>query len=333
MVIFFKKLVLSLFRILVALAIIFAVAAGVYWLWQPGGKMVSRSDDNAIWLGHGWLGDDAWFARNHRNRDDFRSADNINAILAQLKNNHIHTVYPHLCPADRAGNLAGWDDSQVERFLDAAEAAGVKVIPWVGGVLDESARIADPAWVAGFVTSVETLLQKHPRLAGVQVNIEPLPSGNGDFLRLLDQLRSALGGKILSVAAYPPPTIWHRVPEVHWELAYLRQVAARSDQLAVMMYDTAIPLAKCYTKLMRDWTLELQTAVGGLPCKVYLGLPAYEDAGVGYHHPAVENLVSALAGVRSVPWSKNIAGCAIYSEWVMTPEKWQVWRDGLGVRP
>ena len=49
---------------------------------------------------------------------------------------------------------------------------------------------------------------------------------------------------VLSVAAYPPPTKWHRFPDVHWHGSYMHKVADRCDQLAVMMYDTAIPLEK-----------------------------------------------------------------------------------------
>jgi hypothetical protein len=37
-------------------------------------------------------------------------------------------------------------------------------------------------WRERFRTSVHSLLTKHPRLAGVHINIEPLRSGDPDFL-------------------------------------------------------------------------------------------------------------------------------------------------------
>jgi D-methionine transport system ATP-binding protein len=62
-----------------------------------------------------------------------------------------------------------------------------------------------------------------------------MPSGDSDFLKLLDAIRAVLPkGKLLSIAAYPPPTRWHPFPEVHWEQNYFREVAKRCDQVAVM---------------------------------------------------------------------------------------------------
>ncbi len=248
--------------------------------------------------------------------------------MRQLKARRIHYVYPHLCPAQPRGEIPDHDDAQIGVFLDAAEKYDIQVIPWIGGVLDESARIHDPTWRKSFCAAVAKLLKNHPRLAGVQVNVEPLPDGDAAFLELLAELKQVLPGKILSVAAYPPPTVWHPFPNVHWNPEYLRKVAERADQMCVMMYDTALRYEKFYVALMRSWSRELTEAVSGTRCELLFGLPAYDDAGVGYHDPKVENLSSALSGCaagldgRSV---KNFAGFAIYCEWEMNPEKWSVW--------
>jgi spore germination protein YaaH len=188
------------------------------------------------------------------------------------------------------------------------------------------------AWRAGFCRSARKLLDDYPGLAGVHVNIEPCPSGNAGFLRLLEELRAALPkGKILSVAAYPPPTVWHRFPEVHWEEPYFREVAARADQLAVMMYDTSLRKQKPYRHLMAGWTREVLAWSGGT--KVLLGLPAYDDAGSGYHHPDVENLRNALLGVHgglgasaAADLPANYQGVALYSEWEMDEAEWAWYR-------
>ncbi len=325
-----KKLGKSLLRIATALAIALGVPALLYHLWSPGtvnaqGKFDQKQ--NAIWLGHGWLGDDLWFLRNSRNFDDFRSKGKIAELMRQLKSQHIRFVYPHLCPAQFHGPIAPYDSDQVERFLDEAEVAGIAVIPWIGGVFEESARIGNPRWRSGFVASVKELLEKHPRLAGVQINIEPLPTGNSAFLSLLDELRPVLKKRILGVAAYPPPTRWHPHSNVHWELPYLAEVAKRSDQMAVMMYDTTIKLEKFYIRLMCQWTRELQSTLEGYNCQLLLGVPAYEDADSGYHHPRAENLASSLAGIQAAEPDGNYIGCAIYCGWEMTPEKWHIWRS------
>ena len=65
----------------------------------------------------------------------------------------------------------------------------------------------------------------------MHINIEPLRSGDPDFLELLDQLRSELPqGTILSMAACPPPTVWYPFWDVHWDRLYFPEAARRADQ-------------------------------------------------------------------------------------------------------
>ena len=160
----------------------------------------------------------------------------------------------------------------------------------------------------------------------MQINIEPMPSGSADLLRLLDELRPVMAQRTLSVAAYPPPTMWHRFSDLHWDLSYLNRVARHCDQLAIMMYETAIPLEKFYVGLMTDWTRQSVGAVRATGCELLLGIPAYEDADVGYHHPRVENINSALRGISASGRKNGIGGIAIYCEWEMDENKWQSWR-------
>ena len=253
-----KKIGKSILRITAALAIIFGIPALCYWLWNPGKEEpFTGLKDNAVWIGHGWLGDDGWFKRNKRNKENFCSEEKITQLFKKLTDNKISIVYPHLCPAQFDGKIAPYDDRQVKLFLDLAKKYQIRVIPWVGGILYESARPGDKKWKKNFFASIRELFEKHPHMAGIQINIEPMPSYDREFLQLLEEIRSVTGNKILSVAAYPPPTKWHQYPNVHWERYYLHQVANRCDHLAVMMYDTAIPLEKFYINLMIDWTRTL----------------------------------------------------------------------------
>jgi hypothetical protein len=200
-------------------------------------------------------------------------------------------------------------------------------MPWVGGVLGKQVFLESPQWRRTFVNSIQNLLRTYPEFAGVHLNIEPLPSGNRDFLKLLNELRGSLPeGKILSVAAYPPPTLWHWYSEVHWKKAYFEEVSRQADQMAVKMYDTALPLVKAYQYLMASWTREVLAWAG--TTEVLLGVPVYDDAGVGYHDPKVENLKNALmgihAGLSSLPnLPKNYRGIALYCEWEMDENEWE----------
>jgi hypothetical protein len=330
---FFRNLMRPPWRTIVAGALLLAALWLGFWLWTPGLDVRDGCHDrgrNGLWLGHGWLGGDEWFIRNAKTNEiaRFRDPRRIKELAARLRQHHITDVFPHLCPAEPDGMLPPVDAAQVERFLDAFE--GLRVIPWIGGPNGSSARLHKPEWRAAFAANVRNLLAAHPRLAGVQINVEPLASGETNFLVLLEELRAVLlPGKLLSIAAYPPPTWWHPYPDVHWDETYFREVARRSDQLAVMMYDAGQRIPKTYQRLMADWTREVLAWSEGKP--VLLGVPTYDDAGAGYHDPRVENLTNALLGIhrglsrQTLP--ANYQGVAIYCEWETSEAEWAYWRE------
>ncbi|GEM_PF-226396 len=299
-------------------------------LWQPGLDIRDGSHDrkqNGIWLSHGWLGHDSWFANGTTHPSRFRDPDRIRELRDLLRQNHIKDVFPHLCPADENGIIPPVDAAQTERFLDEFEK--FRVMPWAGGPNGSHVRLGDPNWTAAFRAGISNLFVAHPRFAGVHVNVEPLPSGDTRFLTFLTELRSALPPKkLLSVAAYPPPTRWHPFPDVHWDENFFREVAWRVDQLAVMMYDTGVKNPKFYTKLMNDWTVEVLDWSGGKP--VLLGIPTYWDADSGYHDPKAENMESALGGIHRAlserPFHRSYQGVAIYCEWETDAAEWEFWR-------
>ena len=322
-------------RLAVCLAVCLGLPLLAYALWTPGvastGGKFDRSR-NGLWLAHGWMGDDAWFARNKRNPADYDTPSARDRLRATCADNGIAYVFPHLCPATPLGRLPAHDSARIESLLDTLP--DTRVLPWVGGVRGEHCPVESPVWRAAFVADCADLLHRHPRLAGLHLNVEPMPDGNAAFLALLDELKRALGDdKILSVAAYPPPTRWHPHPEVHWGEAYYREVDRRADQLAPMMYDTSVPLEKIYTRLVSAWTEEVATWTNH--SELLLGVPAYEDAGVVYHHPRVENLESALRGVNAAlprlnsQQAARVSGVAIYADWTTSADEWTLFQRGF----
>lgn len=304
-----------------------------YWAWTPGLEVRDGRHDqqqNGIWIGHGWLGADEWFLTNNKTNEfsKYRSPESLAGLAALLHSNHITDVFPHLCPTALTGSLPAMDHAQTERFLDALSES--RVMPWVGGPNGGNVRLKDKNWRKKFTGEIAALFERHPRFAGVHLNVEPLASGDTDFLSLLDEVRSALPkGKLLSIAAYPPPTRWHPYEDVHWNEDYFREVSKRSDQLAVMMYDTALRIPKLYQRLMANWTVELLVWSEGKP--VLLGVPTYSDEGVGYHHPDVENLSNALLGIhRGLSRDRsgsNYQGVAIYCHWETDSNEWKNFRE------
>ncbi len=314
------------------LVVLAAVGLG-YFGWRPGLDLRDGRFDrkaNGIWLSHVWLGDDAWFLRNGKSNQlaEIRRPETAANLVRRLKAHHITDLFPHLCPINPDGSLPPHDRERTEAFLDAT--TGLRVLPWVGGPYGSAARLHKAEWRSQFARSLRLLLEQHPRFAGIQVNVEPLTSGDRDFLALLDSLRTNLPpGKLLSVAAYPPPTRWQPSLEVHWEESFFREVARRCDQLAVMMYDVGQRWPKAYQQLMGDWTQEVLSWSEGKP--VLIGVPTYDDAGSGYHDPAVENPFRAIPGIRrgltrSLS-TANYQGIAIYCEWETDDSEWRWLRE------
>lgn len=317
------------------LAVVFAVIVAAYFIWSPGRQVRDGRHDlrkNGIWIQHGWLGHNSWFSKYNKNKSLFRDADKIKELAGLFADHGIKYVFPHLCPCRKDGTIAEVDSDQTELFLHHFE--GFKVMPWIGGVLNVQCFPGSAEWRSNFVSTAVKLLHEHPRLGGVHVNIEPMPTGNMGFLALLAELRKAMPkDKILSLAAYPPPTLWHPFPEVHWEESYFRSAASNVDQVAVMMYDTAIRFRKPYINLISDWTGEIITRAEGT--RVLLGAPAYDDEGVGYHYPKIENLENFLAGIHAglagfsqIP--NNYEGVAIYCEWEMDDLEWLLLKREFG---
>lgn len=321
------KLIEPPWRTIIACAGVIVVFLVGYQLWTPGKLFTDGRHDvksNGIWLQHGWLGDDEWFRRYKKNPYQFRDPIKIIKLKELLIEHHITDVYPHLAPCQANGKILSVDPTQIRQLLEIMNE--FRVIPWVGGVLDVHAFPESKQWRDRFINSISSLLNTYPSLAGIHINIEPMPSGDTAYLELLQELKSTLPkGKILSIAAYPPPTIYQRTSDVHWDRAYYERVAQEVDQMVIMMYDTSLRYQKLYQNLIASWTQEVLEWVSNTD--VLLGLPAYEDEGVDYHHPHVENLRNGLLGIHaglskyeSLP--KNYRGISIYSEWVMNQEEW-----------
>ena len=316
-------------------------ACAAYALWQPGLSVRDGHDDrkrNALWLGHGWLGADSWFDANHKSRSAFRTPAAVQNLAQLCRQNHITDLYAHLCPANPDGSIAAANDSQIEGLLD--NTPDLRVLPWIGGRLDAARPVTQGPQRMAFLHSVRVLFQRHPRLAGIHLNIEPWNSGDSEALKLLDGLRQALPpGKIISVSAYPPAD-WFYPFRRGWSPDYFKQVAVRTDQMALMSYDTSVHSPKLYEWFQARWTREALQFTQDLPHppQILAGVPTYGAAGprwgAFYHNPRVETLNHALRGVHAglatfPSWPANYQGVAVYCEWETDAGEWRTWRDAF----
>ena len=157
------------------------------------------------------------------------------------------------------------------------------------------------------------------------------------MLALLDELRDAFGTDFtLSIATR---RIWPILPDIHWPLigqvawraSYYREVSRRVDQVVVMTYDTAMPLAPLYRQWVRFQVIEISRAVDGTGAQLLFGIPASEEK-TWTHWPWAENIRSGLEGVidglndaGSRP--DTITGVAIYPYWETDEAEWRVYEE------
>ncbi|WP_328432059.1 hypothetical protein [Streptomyces sp. NBC_00453] len=287
-------------------------------------------DRDAIWLGHAWV--------------DGRKTDaDVTALARRLKSTGIRDLYVHAGPLEHDGTLpksaypkARWLIAAVHR-----EAPGARVQAWLGDVLATESptgmRLERPETRAAVVTSTRQILAAG--FEGAHFDLEPLHSGDRDYLTLLDSLRSVTRAHhaLLSVAAHqidPLPgfhAFWGTVAghPKWWSQRFFGQVARRVDQIAVMSYDTMQPLQSLYGGYVAQQT-SLALEVTPKSTDLLMGLPFYHENRFGHWNHA-ETVPAAVRGVR-LGLSRTDAGrarfgVALYVDFAATEADWRAYRD------
>lgn len=285
---------------------------------------------NALWVAHQWVGE------HHTSREYVE-------LATRLKENGITDAFFHVGPLNSAGTI------DQERYPHAASLIEnvkqmypeVRVQAWIGqverkggGPLDLSdARVRDR-----IVQTATDFLDMG--FDGVHYNIEPVFSGDRDFIDLLQRTReiTRASSKVVSVAAdelepLPGAERFVRVfakQAGFWNKEYYLEVAASVDQIAVMMYDTALPTAWLYGSLVEWETTSLVDLLGG-QVTLFMGVPSYEDERWTFN-PGAENVQSALRGIQKGlehldEQEMENFGVAIYAEWTTDEEEWELYRQ------
>lgn len=313
----------------VALAVQAGVATSAVLLGDGRGTPVARGRGlDAVWLGHAWV-------------DGRRSDADAVRLAGRLRAGGFSDVFVHAGPLADDGTL---DPAKAPRLRDLVTrlhtlVPGLRVQAWLGDVVGpDRLDLADPATRAAVVASAAQLLAAGAD--GVHYDLEPLPDGDAGYLALLTATRAVASarGAALSVAAEPvepfagtaAATTWAR--PVWWTPDYLRQVASRVDQVAMMTYDTAVPERRLYTGLVAR---QVRAALAVVPPGVTLlvGLPAYHGATVE-HRPGAETVAAALRAARlAAPSGERPYGVALYAEFTATDDDWRRQREHWARRP
>ncbi|MEU3499550.1 glycosyl hydrolase family 18 protein [Streptomyces hundungensis] len=297
----------------------------------PGEDTRTRGRD-AYWLGHAWV-------------DGRKTEKDLDAFAAKVRGSGIKDLFVHTGPLDHDGTLpaaryprAAWLVAGVHRRLP-----DVRVQAWLGDQLASEGpvglRLGDGATRAAVVATARQVLDR-ARFDGVHFDLEPLPSGDRNYLALLDALHALTRprGALLSVAAHqidPLPALHAAASGLTghgkwWSQAYFAQVARRVDQIAVMSYDTAMPVQSLYGGYVaRQTALALQ--VTPKDTDLLMGLPFYDDESMS-HHGSAETVEAAVRGARlglaRTDRHRRTFGLALYVDFAERDEDWGAYRRG-----
>ncbi|WP_051853868.1 hypothetical protein [Streptomyces sp. NRRL S-146] len=304
-------------------------ALRINYTGDPADGTYTRNRD-ALWLGHAWV--------------DGRKKDaDVAALARRLRDTGIRDLYVHSGPLEHDGTLPAAAHPRARWFIDAVhdQLPGVRVQAFLGDVLatesDEGMRLDDPKTRAAVLRSAGGILDLG--YEGIHLDLEPMHSGDRNFLTLLDALRRETRSRDaqLSVAAHqidPLPafhTLWGSVTghPKWWSQEFFGQVARRVDQIAVMSYDTMQPLQSTYGGYVAQQT---SLALEATPpsTDLLMGLPFFHENRFGHWNHA-ETVPAAVRGVR-LGLSRTDAdrarfGVALYIDFAATEADWRAYKE------
>ncbi|MFJ2827657.1 hypothetical protein ACIPC1_08620 [Streptomyces sp. NPDC087263] len=325
-----KRIALGLVLLLVLPALGAGIALRVNYAGDPGPGTQTRNRD-ALWLGHAWI-------------DGRKDDADVRALAEQVRDSGIRDLYVHAGPLEHDGSLPESAYPQADWLIGAVrrEVPGVRVQAWLGDVLasegPEGLRLEREETRVAVVGSTEQVLGAG--FDGVHFDLEPLHSGDDDYLSLLDDLHTVTQdrGVLLSVAAhqidpFPAANSIRGTLTGHpkwWSQAYFGQVARRVDQIALMSYDTALPLESLYGGYVAQQT-SLALEVTPESTDLLMGLPFFHDDDLS-HHESAETVEAAVRGTRlglsRTDRDRERFGVALYIDFAAEESDWAAYREG-----
>ncbi|MGW2572525.1 hypothetical protein [Streptomyces sp. NPDC001537] len=325
-----RRLALAVVLVLLVPLLAAESALRLNYTGDPEDGTYTRNRD-AIWLGHAWV-------------DGRKTDTDVTALADRLKTTGIRDLYVHAGPLEHNGTLPKSAYSKATWLIKTlhGRAPRLRVQAWLGDVLATEGptgmRLERPATRAAVVASTREILAAG--FDGVHFDLEPLHSGDRNYLTLLDSLRSVTRAHhaLLSVAAHqidPLPgfhAFWDAVSghPKWWSQRFFGQVARRVDQIAVMSYDTMQPLQSLYGGYVAQQT-SLALEVTPPTTDLLMGLPFYHENRFGHWNHA-ETASAAVRGVRlglsRTDADRSRFGVALYVDFAATEADWKAYRDG-----
>ncbi|WP_328536913.1 hypothetical protein [Streptomyces sp. NBC_00344] len=291
---------------------------------------------DAIWLGHAWV-------------DGRKNTADVDDLAKRLAGTGLRDLYVHAGPLEHDGTLPAARYARAKWLIDSVHhrLPGIRVQAWLGDKLStespDGLDLGRPASRAAVVVSARQVIDAG--FEGVHFDLEPLHSGDRGYLSLLGHLRALTDdrGVLLSVAAHQidPLPATHAVAgsltghPKWWSQKFFGEVASRVDQIALMSYDTSMPLQSLYGGYVAEQTA-LALEVTPRTTDLLMGLPFYHETKPG-HIASAETVAAAVRGVRLAlgreDRDRERFGVALYVDFAADEADWTAYRKGWNRAP
>ncbi len=295
---------------------------------------------NGIWIGPQWTYDAAL------------DTGAVIALTDRLHVNGIGTVYAYVSALNFDNTWAGRSQEESFGSVETAVREFVRLFRLTYPTARLYAWLEVPASAPGIASRLDNgvVQQRIAEFAaravsqlgfdGVHLNIQPVADGDEGFLDVIRAVRTQIGtDAVISVAVSPdwtplgdemplPPLI---EPGTVWSDEYKQNVALLADEVVVMAFnstfnDSSASIPAHYSQWMAYQVTTYADIGAEVGTGVIIGVPAYAAA-LPQHDPQIENLESALAGVRLGLGQAGdnaiaIQGVAIFAEWGMGEADW-----------
>ncbi|MFD9493197.1 hypothetical protein ACFWA1_17175 [Streptomyces sp. NPDC060005] len=324
-----RRIALGLVLLLLLPLLAAGIALRVNYAGDPAAGTRTRNRD-ALWLGHAWV-------------DGRKSDADLDALAERLRGTGIRDLYVHAGPLEHDGSLPATAYPSAGRLIAAVHERlpRVRVQAWLGDELatetPDGMRLQRAGTRDAVVRSAGRILDAG--FDGVHFDLEPLHSGDAHYLALLDRLHALTRARHvqLSVASHqidPLPGLHSAAGTLTghpkwWSQAYFGQVARRVDQIAVMSYDTAMPLQSLYGGYVAQQTA-LALEVTPTSTDLLMGLPFFHENKMG-HSAYAETVAAAVRGTRlglsRTDRTREHFGVALYVDFAATETDWTAYRE------
>lgn len=316
-----------LVRVIHYAVIIFVILLLVAWYFLVGprrhevGSYYNRNE-NAVWAPHAWV-------------DQTHTPEEVRSFVETLGSHGVKYVFLHVGPIEPDGTIPPERYALLSEFLRTSRQYGdrIQFLAWMGQ-LRSKIHLEDINVRRNIVKTAGILIQDFG-MDGIHYDIEPIVDDDSDFLFLLEDTKKAIGNdKTLSVALpelIPDYVFWiaSRFMDLKSYLSseFYREVAARSDQIAVMTYENSIKAASVYQYFLKNQVIWVTQLLSHEKAKVLIGLPTY-DKQTETFYPAAENIQSGLLGVIDGlnSWRSDVnvfQGVALYGSWYTDDNEWK----------